>query len=70
MLLKAASIGSYLGRVLFVAGLGLFLAVAMDAQNWNWMHFPPDWTRGFVLDHLGGMAACGVALGAIVKPKP
>lgn len=68
-MLRAAKISSFFGRFLFVAALGLFLALAMDGQGWNWMNHPLDWTRGFVIDHLAGMAAVGVVLGLLVRPN-
>ncbi len=69
MMLRGAAIRSYFGRVLFVLGFGLFLAIAMDAQNWLWMNFPLDWTKAWVIDHVAGMGAMGVFLGLIVKPE-
>ncbi len=69
MMLRGASIRSYLGRVLFVTGFGLFLALAMDAQNWLWMNEPLDWTKAWIIDHVAGMAATGIILGLIVKPE-
>ena len=66
-MLRAASIGNFFGRFLFVVGFGVFLALAMDIQGWIWMNNPMDWTRGNVIDHVGGAAVLGVVLGAIVK---
>lgn len=68
LMLRAAGIGSLFGRVVFVAGFGVFTALVMDIQNWNWMNYPNDWTRGFIIDHIAGMAILGVVLAFIVKP--
>ena len=43
--------------------------LVMDVQNWNWMNYPLDWTRGFALDHLGSFALLGIVTGAILKPR-
>lgn len=66
-LLRTASIGSFFGRFLFVVGLGVLVALVMDVQGYIWMNHPMDWTRGWVIDHVGGMAIVGIALAAIVK---
>jgi len=66
-LLKKASISGFLGRWVFVLGLGVFIALVMDVQGWIWMNHPTDWMRGFVIDHIGGMAVVGLALALIVK---
>ena len=66
-LLRTASISGFFGRFVFVVGLGVFAALVMDIQGWIWMNHPTEWTRGFVLDHLGGMAVVGLALAVIVK---
>lgn len=68
LLLSAAGIGSYMGRVLFVTGFGVFLALMMDVQGHVWMNHPMDWTKGNVLDHIAGMAIMGVVVSFIVKP--
>jgi len=68
LLLRGAAIRSYFGRVLFVAGIGLFLAVDIDLQMWNWANHPADWTVGWIIDHVAGMAILGIVLGLIVTP--
>lgn len=67
-MLRGAAISSYLGRVAFVTGFGIVLAILVDAQMWNWMHYPIDWVKGYALDRIGGMAVLGILLGFIVTP--
>ncbi len=69
LMLHAAGIRSFLGRVVFVAGFGVLMAAAVDLQNWNWSNYPVDWTVGWVIDHIGGMAVAGIPLSLIVKPS-
>jgi len=72
LLLFAArgSLRAYVGRVLFVAALGLIPSLVSDAVLWNWMYFPRDWILMNVVDHMIGFGACGVVIAAIIKPAP
>ena len=69
LLLQLAASRSFIKRFLMVFLVGVAVALVMDAQGWNWQGFPDDWVRGFVLDHLGGFAALGIVLAAIVRPR-
>ena len=68
-MLKGSGIPSFFGRWLQVIGIGLVVTLVMDASNWNWQNYPLDWTRGFVLDHMGGFAILGFVLALIVTPS-
>lgn len=68
LILYSASIRSFVGRFLVVLGIGVVVALIMDVQMWNWQDYPDDWTRGALIDHLGGMGLLGIVLGAIVRP--
>ncbi len=61
--------GGFLGRVGFVTGLGVFVAIVAHLGYWNWMHFATDWTLGFVLDTILGWALAGLAIAAIIKAR-
>ena len=68
-LLAAAGIRSALGRLLFVASLGLFVSITSELVAWNWMFFHVDWITANIIDHLVGWGLTGVAMAAIVKPR-
>ena len=59
---------SYLSRVGFVTGLGVWVALVGHASYWNWMHFPTDYTIAFIIDCVLGWALTGVVIAAIVRP--
>lgn len=61
---------SYLRRVGFVLGLGIFVALIGHASYWNWMHFPTDYTVAFIIDVVAGWMLTGFVLAAIVRPAP
>jgi hypothetical protein len=70
VMLRASGAGA-IGRFGLVVGVGIVLVLFMDLQAWNWQGFPMDWTRGHVLDHLGGMGLLALVLSVIVRrPSP
>lgn len=58
---------SYLQRVGFVTGLGVFVGLVGHASYWNWMHFPADYTLAFIVDVVIGWTLVGLVMAAIVK---
>lgn len=56
-------------RLLFVTGLGAFVAIIAHLGYWNWMHFSTAWTLGFVVDSVVGWALAGAVMAAILKPS-
>ncbi len=60
--------GGYVGRVLFVVGVGFIVGLEADMKAMNWLYVPMDWTMANVLDHLIGFGACGLVMAAIIKP--
>ena len=68
LILKGSGVRSFFGRFFMVVGIGIVVALVMDVSNWNWMNYPLDWTRGFVIDHVAGMAIVGFLLAMIVRP--
>jgi len=67
LLLRVAAPGSYVARVAFVSAFGVFLVVAGEAIQWNYMYFPRDWVIAMSIDHLAGWFLAGLGLAAIVK---
>jgi len=68
LILRGTALRTYIGRVSLCVGIGVVIVLVMDVQNWHYMGYPVDWTRGFIIDHVGGMAVLGIVLGAIVRP--
>ena len=60
---------SFAGRVGFITGLGVFVALIGHVSYWNWMNFPTDYTVAFIIDVVVGWALAGLVIAAIVKPK-
>jgi len=59
----------YIQRVIFVALLGVFVALMADANMWNWMAYPVQYTRDMMMDHVLGWILVGLVLGAFIKPR-
>ena len=55
-------------RFLTVFMIGIFAAIVGPGMNWNWMHYPNDFTIASIIDYLGASAVLGLVLAAIVKP--
>jgi hypothetical protein len=69
-LLLAAATGrlrTFVGRVAFVASLGLLVAVASDLVAWNWLYVPTDYTWWMVVDRLIGWVLLGLVLAFFVR---
>ena len=64
-----ASSPSYVSRVGFVLGLGIFVALVGHASYWNWMRFPTDYTIAFIVDVVVGWTMTGLAMAAIMRPE-
>lgn len=65
--LAIGSLGSFPMRVLFVAALGLFAALAIDLSYWNWYGFPTKYLFSSLIDNTIGWALAGVVLAALIK---
>ena len=59
---------SYLSRVGFVVGMGIFAALIGHVTLWNWMAYPTDHTIAFVIDVVAGWTLTGLVLAAIIRP--
>lgn len=62
------SVSSFLARVLLVTSLGLLVWLVGVVPGWNWFHFPGDYTRVLLIDHLSSFFLIGVVL-AFFSPK-
>ncbi|MBI1761718.1 MAG: hypothetical protein HYR56_09815 [Acidobacteria bacterium] len=67
--LALGALPSFLGRIGFVAALGLFAALAVDFSYWNWYGFPTKYLLTSLLDNTLGWALAGVALALFLKPR-
>ncbi|MCP3979029.1 MAG: hypothetical protein GY716_06810 [bacterium] len=47
----AGTISGYVGRVAFVTGLGMFVAIYGEGMSWNYFGMPNDWSLVMVVDH-------------------
>lgn len=64
----AASLRSYVSRVLFITLLGLFAFIVVNVPYWNWYRFTDDFTLVEMVIRVGGFALVGAVQAAIVKP--
>jgi len=70
LLAMAAGSLPFGARVLFVALLGLFASMSVDAPYWNWYGFPTAYFRSQLIDEVGGWAVAGVVLALMIRrPK-
>jgi hypothetical protein len=60
---------SRMGRILFVASLGLFASLAIDVSYWNWYDFPTAYLCASLLDNVIAWTFGGVVLAFVMKPK-
>jgi len=68
-LLSLTMLGSYLGRVGFVALVGVFAMLGSDASYWIWYGFPLNYTLASMLMQLVGAIVAGLVVAAVVKPR-
>jgi hydrogenase/urease accessory protein HupE len=59
----------YLQRVAFCSIVGLFVGVAMDAQQFIWFEAPLRYTLVNTLDHVAEWFSAGLAIAGIVKGR-
>ena len=57
-------------RVFFVTMLGLFASLSIEVSYWNWYGFPTNYTLAQFVDQMAGWMFGGLALGAMIKPRP
>lgn len=59
---------TYMHRVGFVTGFGVFLALMGHVSYYNWMNFEGFYTLMFVVDAIVGWFLAGLIIAAFVKP--
>ena len=67
--LACPSLPHYFQRVAFVTILGIFVAIQADANLWNWMHYPTDYSVVMAADRIVGMFLVGIFAAAIVRRR-
>lgn len=68
-LLVSGISGSIMKRALFVMMMGVFAWAAVQVPQWNWYHFPLDYTVGGMIERTIGWFLGGLTIGSILKPK-
>lgn len=66
-LLTMAAISAYLGRVIFVTGIGAAVAIGTNVSYLIWYGFPLNYTLGYIVIQLVGYLAAGIVMAAMVK---
>lgn len=64
----APTLPGYAHRVLYVALLGGFAALATRLVDWNWMSFPLDYTLVMAADLVLAWLAGGLVIAALITP--
>ena len=67
--MAAPALGGFVGRVLFVLMLGVYVAVGNNLMDWNWMHYPLKFSLQMAGDTLVASLLLGVTLAIIVNPE-
>ena len=66
-LLSLSRIGTFALRVLFIAGLGLFAALAVRVQDHLWWSYSPEYTAAGVADLLIAWSLAGLVISKILS---
>ena len=69
-LLSLTLLTGYFARVGFVSLIGVFAALGSDVSYWIWYGFPTSYTLAVITMELIGAVAAGLAIAAIIKPRP
>jgi hypothetical protein len=67
--IAAPRIPLFLGRVLFVAAIGLIGGLDIYISYWNWYGFPGNYTAAMMLDQVIGFSLAGVVMAFFIKPR-
>lgn len=67
---STAFAASYLARVAYCGMFGIFIVLASNLVEWNWLNEPNDWAYALVVDSIVGWILAGLGIAAIVKSKP
>jgi len=67
---STAAAANYLGRVIYIGMLGVFVTLLSHIVNWDWMNYPLDYTTAWSLDTIIGWILAGLGIAAIINiPK-
>jgi len=69
LLMRAMNIRSFIRRVFFAILLSVFALAATHVQQWNWFHFPDEYTTALVIDVMAGWTLGGAVIAALLRPK-
>ena len=67
LLSHATALKTYMGRLIFVALIGLVPTLQTDLPQWNWFGFPGTYLLAQFTVHLAGFVAGGLVLAKLVK---
>jgi len=67
--MTASSLGSAMSKIVFVAMLGLFASVSIDASYWIWYEFPGRYLVGSLIDSTVGWALAGVLFAVLMRSR-
>jgi hypothetical protein len=70
LLSKAAFLGSYLSRLIFVTAIGLVPTINAELPLWNWYGFPGMYVLSQGVVHLVGFLVAGLIVAKLVKASP
>jgi hypothetical protein len=69
-LLAQTLLAGYAARAGFVTLTGVAAGLTTNVSYWNWYGFPADYTVAAASIEMIGYLAAGLAIAAIVKPRP
>lgn len=62
------ALGGFLGRVIFVLVLGLYVAVGTNLMNWNFMEYPFKFSVQMAADTMVASLLLGIVLAILIRP--
>ena len=68
-LLSVTALSGYLGRVLFVSGLGLVAVLSSNPSLGIWYKFPTEYVGATMFIDLVGYVFAGLVIAAILRPR-
>ena len=69
-LVSLTALTAYASRAGFVALVGVFAALGSDTSYWIWYGFPLSYTLAVIAMPLIGIILAGLAIAALIKPRP
>jgi hypothetical protein len=65
----AAAGRGYVGRVVFVALVGILASITTNVEYWNWYEFPSAYIKGYMTTQIVGYTVAGLVAAAFVKSE-